>query len=125
MRLAAIRCIVMHPCMTDRREQTRVPLRPQNDPAEAVQRIVPRRQLLLEDGDILIMRENGGMREGSRVIYQLRIRGTGALPDQRFASFEHAAARGEELATQRKVRLFYFESKQEPPHLLKDARGSE
>ena len=37
-------------------------------------------------------------------------------------SFEHAAARGEELATRARVRLFYFESQQEPPFLLKDAR---
>ena len=110
--------------MTERRQQAQEPLRPQDDPAEAVERIVPRRHLLLEDGDILIMRENGGMREGSRVIYQLRVRGTGALPDHRYASFEHAAATGEELATKGKVRLFYFESKQEPPHLLKDARGN-
>lgn len=108
----------------DRRQPPRRdPLRPLDDPAEAVERIVPRRQLLLENGDVLILRENGGIREGSRVVYQLRVRGQGAIPDGRFASFEHAAARGEELATQRKVRLFYFESAQEPPHLLKDARS--
>ena len=67
------------------------------------------------------MREAGGLREGSRVVYQLRIRGSGPIPDQRFASFEHAA-RGEELATRARVRFFYFESQQEPPFLLKDAR---
>jgi hypothetical protein len=98
------------------------PTRPLDDPAETVERIVPRRLLLLEDGDVLIMREAGGLREGSRVVYQLRIRGSGPIPDQRFASFEHAAARGEELATSARVRLFYFESQQEPPFLLKDAR---
>jgi hypothetical protein len=107
----------------ERRQPPPDPTRPLDDPAEAVERIVPRRQLLLEDGDVLIMREAGGFREGSRVVYQLRIRGRGPLADQRFASFEHAAARGEELATERKVRLFYFESAQEPPHLLKDARA--
>jgi hypothetical protein len=94
-----------------------------DDPAETVERIVPRRQLLLEDGDVLIMREAGGLREGSRVVYQLNIRGSGPIHDQRFASFEHAAARGEELATRAKVRLFYYESREEPPFLLKDARG--
>ena len=99
------------------------PIPPLADPEEAVERIIPRRQLLLEDGDVLIMREAGGLREGSRVVYQLRIRGSGPIADQRFASFEHAAARGEELATNAKVRLFYFESKKEPPFLLKDARG--
>ena len=100
------------------------PLPPTADPAEAVERIVPRRQLLLEDGDVLIVREAGGFREGSRVVYQLRIRGMGAIPDQRFTSFEHAAARGEELATKAKVRLFYFESQQDPPHLLHDSRAT-
>ena len=49
----------------------------------------------------------------------------GTIADQRFASFEHAAARGEELATKAKVRLFDFESQQDPPHLLKDAREPE
>jgi hypothetical protein len=107
-----------------RRKLSAKPTPPLADPAEAVERIVPRRQLLLEDGDLLIMREPGGLREGSRVVYQLRIRGLGAIPDQRFASFEHAAARGEELATKARVRLFYFESEQDPPHLLKDARDA-
>jgi hypothetical protein len=109
--------------MPPQRKPPFVPAPPLNDPVEAVERIVPRRQLLVEDGDVLIMREAGGLREGSRLVYQLRIRGAGAIADQRFASFEHAAARGEELATKAKVRLFYFESKQEPPFLLKDARG--
>jgi hypothetical protein len=99
------------------------PISPQDDPAETVERLIPRRQLLLEDGDVLLMRESGGAREGSRVIYQLRIRGTGPIPNMRFASFEHAAARGEEIARKTKVRLFYFETKQDPPHLLIDARG--
>ena len=107
-----------------RRKLSVKPTPPLADPAEAVERIVPRRQLLLEDGDVLMMREAGGLREGSRVVYQLRIRGLRAIPDQRFASFEHAAARGEELATKARVRLFYFESEQDPPHLLKDARDA-
>jgi hypothetical protein len=107
----------------ERRQPPSDPTRPLDDPAEAVERIVPRRQLLLEDGDVLITREAGGLREGSRVVYQLRIRGSGAIADQRFASFEHAAAQGEELATRPRVRLFYFESEQEPPFLLKDVRS--
>ena len=108
---------------TGRRHRPSNPFRPLDDPAEAVERIVPRRQLLVEDRDVLILREAGGLREGSRVVYQLRIRGSGPIADQRFASFEHAAARGEELATKAKVRLFSFESQQEPPFVLKDARG--
>ena len=96
---------------------------PHEDPAEAVERIVPRRQLLVQDGDVLIVREAGGVADGSRLVYQLTIQGGERLAD-RFASFEHAAARGEDLATSRKVRLFYLEHKNEPPFLLKDARPS-
>jgi hypothetical protein len=105
----------------DRRRQPH-PTPPLDDPTETVERIVPRRLLLLEDGDVLITREAGGLREGSRIVYQLRIRGAGPIRDPRFASVEHAAARGEELANRARVRLYYFESQQEPPFLLKDAR---
>ena len=96
---------------------------PRADPAEAVERIVSRRQLLMQDGDVLIVRESGGIAEGSRLVYQLAIHGADRLPD-RFASFEHAAAKGEDLATKSKVRLFYIEHKNDPPFLLKDARPS-
>ena len=58
----------------------------------------------------------------SRLVYHLHVHGSVALSD-RFASFEHAAARGEELATRCRVRLFYIEQKSDPPFLLKDPRG--
>jgi hypothetical protein len=90
-------------------------------PDEAIERLIPRRYLRIQDGDVLITREAGGLRAESRAIYQLQIQGRGASLD-RFASFENAAAKGEELATKQKVRLFYREHKHEPPFLLKDAR---
>src|SRR5688572_17561036 len=98
-----------------------MPIPPNDDFTEAVQRIVPRRHLIVQDGDVLIMRESGGFVGAGRLVYELRIQGTGPTPDK-FASFAHAAARGEELARNRKVRLFYFESREEAPFLLKDAR---
>ena len=44
------------------------PIPPTADRAEAVERIVSRRQLLVEDGDVLIVREAGGLRGVSRVV---------------------------------------------------------
>ena len=93
------------------------------DPSETLERLIPRRQLKMQDGDVLITREPGGLQAESRAIYQLHIHGTGPLAD-RFASFEHAAARGDELATTQRVRLFYVEHRKEGPFLLKDARAT-
>jgi hypothetical protein len=100
----------------------RPPLDHNDDLTEAVQRIVPRRHLIVRDGDILIMRVAGGFRGAGRLLYELSIHGMGPTADK-FASFEHAAVRGEQLAITRKVRLFYFEEKNGAPFLLKDARA--
>jgi hypothetical protein len=93
------------------------------DPAEAVERIVPRRQLLFEDGDVIIALAPSGVSLTGRV-YQLRLRGLGPIAGQ-FVSFEHATAAGDQVAAARRVRLFYVdgaESEQEVRHLLKDYR---
>jgi hypothetical protein len=97
------------------------PVRSEADAAETVERLIPRRLLKISEGDVLITREPGGIQAESRAIYQLHVEGHGPLPDK-FTSFEHAAIRGEELATERKVRVFYFEQKGDPPFLLKDSR---
>jgi hypothetical protein len=104
----------------ERRRPERTPS--QSDPDGAIERIVPRRQLRIDVGDVVIRREPGGLRLESRTIYLLQLHGSEPLPD-RYATFEHAAAKGEELATQHKVRLFYIEQKAEPPFLLKDKRA--
>ena len=95
----------------------------QADPDGALERLLPRRHLKVQDGDVIILRQAGGLRAESRAVYHLHVQGAGPLPD-RFASFEHAAATGEDLATKHKVRLFYVEHKTESPTLLKDARTS-
>jgi hypothetical protein len=98
------------------------PIPPNADPAEAVERIVPRRHLLFEDGDVLIVRTSATLRPAElQSVYELRIRGLGGI-GERFASFEHAVARGDQLATARRVRLMYVEAPDDPPHLLKDYR---
>ena len=98
------------------------PRAPITDAAEAVERIVPRRQLLFEDGDVIIMRAPSGLSLTGRV-FQLRVRGAGPIAG-RFVSFEHAAAAGDQLAGRQQVRLFYVDSdsEQEVPYLLKDYR---
>ena len=96
------------------------------DPSEAVERIVSRRQLLFDDGDVVIMRGPAGLRSDARSVYHLRLRGQGPLT-ARFVNFDHAAAAGDQLARDRRVRLYYIDSDavQEVPHLLKDYRPSE
>ena len=100
------------------------PISPLSDPAEAVQRIVPRRRLKLDDGDILIVRTSGGFRSGGRDVFQLHVRGQVASRSERFAGFDRAAAAGEQLATTKRVRLFYVDSESSPPHLLNDFRDA-
>jgi len=94
------------------------------DPSEVVERILSRRQLLFEDGDVVIMRA-AGLRSDTRSVYHLRLRGQGPLT-ARFVNFDHAAAAGDQLARARRVRLYYIDSDavQEVPHLLKDYRPS-
>lgn len=96
---------------------------PLADPAEAVERIVGRRKLLFEDGDVIIVHVSGGLKE-RRPVYQLRIRGSGPV-GERFVGFEHAVAAGEQIAATRQVRLFYVASddtEHDIPYLLKDYR---
>jgi hypothetical protein len=99
----------------------RKPIRvaPTDDPAEAVERVLSRRQLLVEDGDIVIAREAAGILRGtfgidsltgsSSPTYRLIVRGR--LDDSRqvFATYERAIVEGESLAAEHHVRLFYDE----------------
>jgi hypothetical protein len=95
---------------------------PREDPAEAVERIVRRRDRLIEAGDICIVHARAAVTlTDQRYVYQLSQKGHGRLPG-RFASFEHAVAAGDELARARAVRLFYQPGPGETPHLLKDYR---
>ena len=99
---------------------TRIP--PAADPAEAVERVISRRQLIISEGDIVITRSGGGLTAPNEVVYRLHTHGRNDLPE-RFATFNHAAMKGEELAARYRVCLFYFESDHDLPHLLRDARA--
>ena len=84
-------------------------------PAEAVERIVPRRHLVLEPGDIVIVRER---------LPRLTKRPASAMPEWRyrvhvhpalshgapmFTSFAAAASHGEHLAAANRARLMFIE----------------
>jgi hypothetical protein len=98
----------------------REPVRlPTDDPAEAVERVLSRRQLLVEDGDIVIARESAGSLRGtfgidsltgpSSPTYRLIVRGQPDDSRRVFATYERAAVDGESLAAEHRVRLFYDE----------------
>ena len=95
-----------------------------DDPAEAVERIVPRRNLLVENGDIFISRAASTLRTShEREVYLLSRQGMGPVSG-RFTSFENAVAAGDDLATRHEVRLYFVDAPGEPPQLLKDCRRS-
>ena len=93
-----------------------------DDPAEAVEHIVPRRQLIVEDGDFVVLRKSAGVSPApGGSIYELLVYGfvTGG---ERFTTFQLAVARGSELAAKWRTRLFYADAPESPPHLLEDCR---
>ena len=78
-------------------------------------RIRPRHPSIASD-DVVVLRTGG-----SNSVYHLHAKGLRYTPD-RFSSFESAAVKGDELARQRCVRLFYIDSPNGPPDLLHDYR---
>jgi hypothetical protein len=91
--------------------------------AEAVERIVPKRQLKLDEGDICIGGASAALKGATaHQIYALSEEGHGPLAG-RYTTFEHAVAAGDDLARQRRVRLFYCEVTGGPAQLLRDYRG--
>jgi hypothetical protein len=97
---------------------------PQADPVEAIQRIVSSsRQLIISDGDVRIDRTHGVRATAIGAHYEVCIVGVSGSTE-RFATFERAAVRGEDLARTRRVRLFYRDSPDDPPYLLRDNRPS-
>ena len=93
-----------------------------DDPVEAMERIVSRRKLLIEKGDVFITRTVAPVRSTTdRDLFLLTRQDIGPVPG-RFTKFEQAVAAGDELATRLKVRLYFQESATHAPHLLKDCR---
>jgi hypothetical protein len=93
---------------------------PASDPDEAIERLIPRKHLTAVEGDVLLFREPAGVKTPeARWRYRVQILGTG-LSSGSFATYEHAVANAEQLASQRRARLFYAESRDAQPHLLKE-----
>jgi hypothetical protein len=109
----------------------RIPVRlaPTDDPAETVERLLSRRQLIVEDGDVVIAREGAGLARGTAVAslsgpsssqYRLNVRGQQDDIRRVYAAYERAVVDGEAYAAERRVRLFYAEETSFT--LLKDYR---
>lgn len=99
----------------------RVP--PLADPTETIEHLISRRRLKIQPGDVVLSRLHGGQ-SLKRELFELCVVG-GSHPPERFATFEHGAARGELLAANVGGRLFFVESASRLPYLLKDAKRSD
>jgi hypothetical protein len=97
-----------------------VKLAPAGDPAETVERVLTRRQLIVEEGDIVVVREVAGIWHAgpgltspttvSRSQYRIVVRGQRDDEVERvFGKYDRAVMDGEVLAANRRVRLFYSE----------------
>ena len=75
---------------------------------------MPYRDPSVSPDDIVVLRT-----PGPSSVYHLHLGGMGPTPEK-FTSFEHAAVKGDEEARKRKVRLFYLDSPNEPPFVLRD-----
>src|SRR5262245_50758330 len=92
---------------------------------ETVERMVPRRQLIVDDGDVILSREMAGSVSLSRTAgwrYRLHVHpdAIGGKLRAIYASYQLAAMAGEELAARQRVRLYYEEDA--VVTLLKDYR---
>ncbi len=91
-------------------------------PAEAEDRLVTRRQLVIEAGDVFITKLSAcrGARGHDR--YRVTRNGDGP-PLGEYANYDDAVKAGDMLATTDGVRLFYREGPGVVPQLLKDCRA--
>ncbi len=90
-----------------------------------MERLVSRKQLRVEQGDVVIARESMPRLQPSATAHRWWFRVTVYLsPDgdgRVFTSFHHAASHGEQLASQRRARLLFIEDT--VPTLLNDYRA--
>ena len=78
---------------------------------------------MLRGGDVVIERKPAGGFGAScgSFIYQLHVHKSGTLPEQ-YATFDRAAMEGEHRAHKDGVCLFYWNSPDESPYLLRSFR---
>ena len=90
---------------------------------DILERIVHKRQVQVEDGDIVITRERLPRLNPYATIslpWRYRVRVYPEPGGHTFSSFQHAASEAEDLATGRKARVLYIETDQ--PAVLADYR---
>jgi CheY-like chemotaxis protein len=94
-----------------------VPSPPRPNPARADEPAAAWRQVPIEDGDIVVVREPAGVDRTANLRsvpstsrFRLSVRGANGEPPRLFASYERAVADGEALAAERRSRLFYVET---------------
>jgi hypothetical protein len=75
---------------------------------------MPYRAPAVSADDIVVLRT-----AGASGVYHLHLGGM-VLTPEKFTSFERAMVKGDEIAHARKVRLFYIDSPNEPPFVLRD-----
>lgn len=101
-------------------DRSQVKLAPAGESAETVERVLARRQLIVEEGDIVVVREVAGIWHAgpgltspttvSRSQYRILVRGERDDEVERVcAKYDRAVMDGEVLAANRRVRLFYSE----------------
>jgi hypothetical protein len=95
---------------------------PAEVPADAIERILPRRLVKPETGDVVLLRESAAREHLTVSMWRYRLTVVGERETQQrlFARYDTAAAEGEHLAARRKVRLFYVEDSR--ANLLMDHR---
>ena len=76
----------------DRRNPQRTPS--QADPDGALERLLQRRHLKFQEGDVIITRQAGGLRAESRAVYHLHVHGTGPLQGALRRPIFYLTARG-------------------------------
>ena len=92
-----------------------------DDQSEVVARVTTRHQLQIADGDVVLRRTSGSSGAPAEVMYLVYTHGKPERPEP-FATFGHAAIKGQDLAAHLEVCLFYLESDHELPLLLRDDR---
>jgi hypothetical protein len=78
---------------------------------------MPYRDPAVAETDIVVIRTGGA--SVLRAAFDLHVGGTGTGP-QRFKTFERAVLEGEKIAHARGVRLFYIDSPNSAPYVLRD-----
>ena len=91
--------------------------------SEAIERLVSKRQLQVERGDVVVLREPvPRLKQSSSPLwrYRLFVHPAADSDGRVFNSFQHAASEAEQLAAQRRARLLYVENG--VPSLVNDHR---